>query len=58
MGTWTMLKENSDPRRKKSALERRVAMGLDNTVQTPKGKDIDLEEFIVGGADNDDSDDE
>jgi hypothetical protein len=47
-----MLTENPDPKQKKSALERRVAMGLDNTIQTPEDIAIDLEDFIVGDAVN------
>jgi len=41
-----MLRENSKPTRTKSALERRVAMGLDTTTGAPMPDDPDLEELL------------
>lgn len=47
-----MLEENFTPERRQSALERRVAMGLDQPRQRSVDDiDADLEELIVDGDD-------
>jgi len=47
-----MLNEDSEPDRSESALERRVAMGLDNDVHPPVTEEVDLADFIAGDGDD------
>jgi len=42
-----MLPENTGPRRNKSALERRIDMGLDTPTEQMPDPDIDVEQFIA-----------
>lgn len=42
-----MLKENAAIHERRSALERRVAMGLDNPEQFRGQQELDIEQFIV-----------
>ena len=51
-----MLKENTTPNRRKSALERRVDMGLDDPTGSTQSIEVDLEEFVVDEADEIDTD--
>lgn len=50
-----MLRENTPVRQQQSALDRRIAMGLDSDVQSPLNEDIDVGEFM---ADDDSSSEE
>jgi len=47
-----MLRENSKPTRSKSALERRVAMGLDTPIEAPNLKDSDIEDLLESESDD------
>jgi len=53
-----MLPENTGPKRKKSALERRIAMGLNEHAEPAVEKGVDVEQFIAeeptGDSESDD----
>jgi len=56
-----MLPENTEPEREKSALKRRIDMGLNSVAAQVPESEIDVEQFMVeepGDGDEDESDDE
>lgn len=53
-----MMDENFSPPGEKTALERRVAMGLDDPAQDPEVNEVNLDEFMVDDDSGNESDGE